>query len=81
MSFLTRELVRQVAVARQQRRRGGAVEISDYTDSADDPEVSQRVVAAIQSGLREHNLTGIRIPMRVRLFWRCPARDRKWWPD
>lgn len=31
------------------------MDINDYTDSADDPEVSQRVVAAIQSGLREHN--------------------------
>jgi len=31
------------------------MEIFDYTDSADDPEVRQRVVAAIESGLREHN--------------------------
>ena len=31
------------------------MEISDYTDSADDPEVIQRVVAAIESGLQEHN--------------------------
>lgn len=31
------------------------MDINDYTDSADDPEVTQRVVAAIQSGLREHN--------------------------
>ena len=30
------------------------MEISDYIDSADDP-VCQRVVAAIQSGLRDHN--------------------------
>jgi len=31
------------------------MEICDYTDSADDPEAVQRVVAAIRSGLREHN--------------------------
>ena len=31
------------------------MKMSDYTDSADDPEVGQRVVAAIRSGLREHN--------------------------
>ena len=31
------------------------MEISDYTDSADDPEMVQRVAAAIRSGLREHN--------------------------
>ena len=33
---------------------GGTMEIVDYTDSADDPE-RQRAVAAIQSGLRDHN--------------------------
>ena len=31
------------------------MEIVDYTDSADDPQARRRVVAAIQSGLREHN--------------------------
>ena len=31
------------------------MQVIDYTDSADDPEARQRVVAAIQSGLREHN--------------------------
>ena len=31
------------------------MEISDYTDSADDPEVIQWLVAAIESGLQEHN--------------------------
>ena len=33
----------------------GTMEIVDHTDSADDPELRQRVVAAIRSGLREHN--------------------------
>lgn len=31
------------------------MEISDYTDEADDPEMVQRITAAIRSGLREHN--------------------------
>ena len=31
------------------------MEIVDYTDSADHPAVRQRIVAAIESGLHEHN--------------------------
>ena len=31
------------------------MKITDYTDPANDPEARQQVVAAIQSGLREHN--------------------------
>ena len=31
------------------------MQIRDYTDSLDDPAVSQRVVTVIQSGLRDHN--------------------------
>lgn len=38
------------------------MEIVDYTDSADDPQARRRVVAAIQSGLREHNRSGYTDP-------------------
>lgn len=30
-------------------------QVTDYTDSADDPQARERVVAAIQSGLQAHN--------------------------
>ena len=51
--------------------------IVDYTDSADDPEVHQRDVAAIESGLREHNRFRYADPKAGRIVLAVHGAGRK----